>query len=140
MYKTLSGLTGILIAVMIAINGVLSHQLENYTSTVIIHMTGLVCISFTLIASKEKLKLDKNISLFLYSAGAIGVFTVLFNNISFNCLGASLSLSLGLLGQSIASIIIDRFGLLGAKAVKFNKKKIAGFIIISLGILVMIVY
>lgn len=140
MYKLLSGLTGILIAVMVAINGVLSQHIGNYTSTVIIHITGLICISFALIISKENFKLDKNISLYLYSAGAIGVFTVLFNNISFNNLGASLSLSLGLLGQSIASIIIDQYGLLGAKAVKFNRKKLTGLIIVTIGIIVMIIY
>lgn len=140
MYKLLSGLTGILIAVMIAFNGILSQHMGNYTSTVIIHIIGLICIVFVLAASKAKFKLDKDIAIYLYSAGAIGVFTVLFNSISFNHLGASLTLAIGLLGQSITSIIVDHFGLLGAKVVRLNKKKIIGLAIVSLGIIIMILY
>ncbi|MNI28988.1 hypothetical protein D3C73_827930 [compost metagenome] len=59
---------------------------------------------------------------------------------SFNYLGASLTLSLGLLGQSVASILIDHYGFLGAEVVKFNKQKLIGLIAISLGIFIMSVY
>lgn len=140
MYKLLSAVTGILIAVMVAFNGILASHMGNYTSTVIIHITGLICISLVLIGSRQKFKPDRSIKSYLYSAGAIGVFTVLFNNFSFNRLGASLTLAIGLLGQSVTSIVVDHFGLLGAKVVRLNRKKILGLVIICSGIVIMMLY
>ena len=83
---------------------------------------------------------DKNISIFLYSAGVIGVFTVLFSNFTFVPLGASLTMALGLLGQTVSAIIIDHFGLFGVNVIKFNRKKLVGLAIICLGLVIMTIY
>lgn len=140
MYKLYSGLIGVLISVMIAFNGILANNIGNYPSVIIIHIIGLIGISFILIINKVKLNLGKDIPIYLYSAGAIGVFTVSFSNLSFNHLGVSLTLALGLLGQSVASVVIDHFGLLGMKVIKFKKEKMLGLIIICLGIMTMTLY
>lgn len=140
MNNLISTFIGVLIAIMVMINGTLSNKTNNYTSIVIIHIVGLISIILVLIFTKTKFKLKKGIPLYLYSAGAIGVFTVLFNNISFSTLGVSLSLSLGLLGQSITSIAIDHFGLMGMKINRFEKKKIIGLVFITIGIVVMAIY
>ncbi len=140
MYNLYSGLIGVLIAIMLVFNGVLASNIGNYSSTVIIHIIGLIGISFVLIINKAKFDYYKDIPLHLYSAGAIGVFTVLFNNISFNHLGVSLTLALALLGQSFASVVIDHYGLLGMEVVKFKRDKILGLILISLGIVIMSLY
>lgn len=140
MYKSLSALIGALIAIMIAFNGILSKSIGNNPATVIIHIVGLVCISFILVIRREKISIERKIPLYFYSAGAIGVFTVIFTNISFSYLGASLTCALGLLGQSITSIILDNYGLLGMNVIKFRRKKIIGLMLISLGIVVMILY
>ena len=140
MYKIYSAFVGVLITVMIMLNGVLSQKLGNYTSAVIIHFTGFVIISGILCFKKIKISFDRNIPLYLYSGGALGVFTILFNNIGFNQLGASLTLALGLLGQTLASMVIDHYGILGAAAVKFKKEKLLGLALISAGIVVMALY
>lgn len=137
MNNVVSVFIGALISIMIMINGTLANILGNYTSTIIIHIIGLITVMIILFISKARFKVDKTIPIYLYSAGAIGVFTVLFNNLSFSVLGVSLTLALGLLGQSITSILIDHFGLLGMKAVKFKKKKFIGLTLIILGISVM---
>lgn len=136
----LSTLIGVIIAVMILINGTLSGFTGNYTSSVIIHAVGLISIVLVLITSKSKLNIQKGIPLYMYSAGVVGIFTVFFNNLSFSALGVSMTLALGLLGQSLSSIIIDHFGLLGMKVVKFEKKKLIGLIFIIAGICVMAVF
>jgi transporter family-2 protein len=140
MYNLYTGLIGVLISIMVAFNGVLANYIGNNYSSVIIHIVGLIGISFILLLNKNKMSIPKNIPLYMYSAGAIGVLTVLFSNISFNILGASITLSLGLLGQSVSSIMIDNYGLFGMKVNKFNKKKIIGFTLISLGIFIMTFY
>jgi len=128
---------GALIAIMILFNGTLSNALGNYTSSVIIHIVGLFCMIFILLISKSTVKLEKGIPLYLYSAGVIGVFTVLFNNLTFYKLGVSITLALGLLGQSLCSIVVDHFGLLGMKVVRFENKKYIGLFFIIFGIIIM---
>jgi transporter family-2 protein len=121
-------------------NGVLSQNLGNYPASAIIHFLGLIIISLVLTVKRIRINLCRDIPLYLYIGGFLGVFTILFNNIGFSHLGASLTLALGLLGQTIASIVIDHFGLLGMEIVKFRKEKLAGLIAISLGIVIMTVY
>ncbi|MDD7795305.1 DMT family transporter [Clostridium sp. 'White wine YQ'] len=133
-------LFGILASIMILFNGTLGNLTGNYTSSVIIHLVGLISICIILLVNKAKFKLQKSTPLYLYCAGVIGVFTVLFNNVSVLNLGVALTLALGLLGQSLTSIIFDHFGFMGTNVVKFEKKKIIGFIIIALGIFIMTVY
>ena len=128
---------GALIAIMILFNGTLSNALGNYTSSVIIHIVGLFCMVSILLISKSKVKFEKGIPLYLYSAGIIGVFTVLFNNLTFYKLGVSITLALGLLGQSLCSIIVDHFGLLGMKVVRFENRKYIGLFYIIFGIIIM---
>lgn len=140
MFNILSIFIGILIGLMTSFNGILATYTGNYTSSVIIHFVGLIGITFILFFNKAKLKFDRSIPLALYSAGVIGVFTVLFNNLTFVPLGATLTMALGLLGQTISSIIIDHFGLLGVTVSKFNSKKLIGLCIIIIGLIIMVIY
>lgn len=140
MLDIFSAFVGTLIALMIMFNGTLANATGNFTSSVIIHITGLFSVIIVLLISKSKIKLKNGIPLYLYSAGAIGVFTVLFTNLSFSALGISVTLSLGLLGQTLSSIIIDHFGLLGMKVIKFQKKKTFGLILIVFGIFIMAIF
>lgn len=136
----ISAFIGALIAIMTLFNGTLSNTFGNYTSSIIIHVIGLFSITFVLLISRSKIKIQKGIPVYLYSAGAIGVFSVVFSNLSFSKLGVSLTLALGLLGQSLSSIFIDHFGLLGMKVIKFEKKKCIGLLFIILGIFIMTVF
>ena len=140
MNNLISTFIGILIAIMVMFNGTMSNAFGNYTSIVVIHIVGLFSIILVLFVTKSKIKNEKGIPLYLYSAGAIGVFTVLFTNLSFFKLGLSLTLALGLLGQSLSSIVMDHFGLLGMKVIKFEKKKCIGLLFITFGIFVMAIF
>ncbi len=120
----ISAFIGALIAIMTLFNGTLSNTFGNYTSSIIIHVIGLFSITFVLLITRSRIKIQKGIPVYLYSAGAIGVFSVVFSNLSFSKLGVSLTLALGLLGQSLSSIFIDHFGLLGMKVIKFEKRNV----------------
>ncbi len=136
----ISLIIGAITSVMILQNGKLSDTYGNFASSIIIHIVGLLTIIPVLVLSKSKFKLKAGIPLYLYGAGFIGVATVLFTNLSFAALGVSLTQALGLLGQTVASIIIDHFGLMGMKPVKFKSKKSIGLFLISFGILIMAIY
>ncbi|MDS0524622.1 DMT family transporter [Clostridium sp. SHJSY1] len=140
MFNIYSVIIGALIGLMTSLNGILATYTGNYISSVLIHLVGLLGVVAILIFTKTKLIFDKTLPLTLYSAGVIGVFTVLFNNYTFVPIGASLTMALGLFGQAVSSIIIDNFGLLGVNVVKFNKKKLIGLGIICIGLIIMTVY
>lgn len=141
MNKYLSALTGALIAVMILFNGVLADAYGNYTSSVLVHMVGLATITAVLVITRSKAKPQAGkIPLYLYSAGVIGVFTVVFTNIGFSALGVSATIALGLLGQTLVSVIIDHYGWFGMKVIRFEKKKLIGLAGILLGVITMLVF
>lgn len=137
MYNFLSLLIGTIITIMIAFNGELSNKVGNYSALVIIHLIGFLIIFVILVYKKIKISFRNNLPLYLYSAGAISVFTVMFNNLSYAALGVSLPVALGLLGQLLTSLAFDHYGFLGMKKIKFNNKKFIGFAIIVVGISIM---
>ena len=169
MYSIISAGIGALIAIMILSNGAMSDAIGNGMALVLIHTTGLFAVMIVLLSQKftrkenlsenlhnkrgddlsEKLKdnlgnellLGKatKIPWYLFTAGALGVFTVTFNNISFLNIGMSLTLALGLFGQSLAALIVDHYGILGMEKVEFRKKKMIGLGMITIGIVVMTV-
>lgn len=137
MYNILSLLIGMLIAIMVAFNGQLSSGIGNYFSLVVIHILGYLALLIFMIIKKIKIPFKLTQPVWLYSAGAISVFTVMFNNLAYPVLGVSLPVALGLLGQTVTSLVFDHFGFLGMPVVKFNKKKIIGISIIICGVLIM---
>ena len=105
LYNFLSVFIGVLIAVMLPLNGILSELIGKYTASVVIHLVGLIAVIFVLIINKHKIRFDKGIPLFIQCWSDWGIHCS-FNNISFSVLGASITIALSLLGQSIASIVI----------------------------------
>lgn len=138
MYSIISAGIGALIAIMILFNGAMSSAIGNGMALVLIHTTGLFAVMIVLILRNEfRLAKVAKIPWYLFTAGALGVFTVTFNNMSFLNIGMSLTLALGLFGQSLAALIFDHYGILGMEKVKFRKKKIIGLGMITIGIVVM---
>ena len=140
MYKSSAVIIGILIAIMVTFNGILANYTDQYKSILIIHLVGLIVLIIILLLKKEKLKFKKGIPIYLFAGGLIGVFVVFLNNLCFNSLGASLTLSLGIFGQLVLACFIDHYGLFGLNIYKFNKKKIIGFFIILSWLITMIRY
>jgi len=110
MYYLFSLITGILISVMVASNGVLTEHYGIYSATVIIHITGLLFITIMTISKRERL-FSRRHSWYLYLGGAIGVMTTVFNNFAFSRISVTSILALGLFGQSITGLIVDQYGL-----------------------------
>jgi bacterial/archaeal transporter family-2 protein len=137
MYSILSALIGALTAVMISLNGELANRIGNYASSSVIHLTGLILVALILLLTRAKPPFQKAIPPLLLSGGALGFLTVVCANIGFMRLGVSLTVSLGLLGQIVSALAIDRFGWLGAPVVSFNRKKITSLGLIVAGIAVM---
>lgn len=140
MYYLLTLLTGVLITVMVSVNGGLTLTHGLYSATVIIHFMGLVLITSLLLYKRESpLPHKKNRPpLHFYLAGTIGLITVLLTNYAFGYIGVSAVLALGLFGQSLTGIAVDQFGLFGMAKHPFNKRKIIGLSFMLAGIAVMV--
>jgi len=142
MFYFLSLLTGIIIAVMIAVNGGLTGQYGIYTATVIIHLAGLPPTIALLLIKRDKvfsaLFSNARIPWFFYLGGAVGLTTTVFNNLSFGRISVSALLALGLLGQAVTGLVVDQYGLLGMKKHPFSARKIIGLVLIIVGIVYMI--
>lgn len=140
MYKIGGIFIGLLLSIMITFNAILSRYSGVYPSTFLINLTGLLIVLVILLFYKERNETAEKAPFYLYFGGAIGVALVSFNSISFDALGVSLTVSLGILGQYIMSAIVDHYGLLGMKKDSFNKAKLPGFLMIFAGIIVMIIF
>ena len=133
MYYFFSLLTGVLIAIMIYYNGELAGQHGLHTSTIIIHVAGLIVISSIIFIKRLKVKLEK-IPWYFYTSGVIGIFTVVFTNYAFAYITVSEIMALGLLGQGVGGLLIDQTGWLGLPKHPFKARKIVGLLFIIAGI------
>ena len=138
MFNFLALLSGIVIAVMVVFNGDLTAVYGNYNATFIIHLVGVI---FAFIFSKirgQKLFSREKLPLWLYSAGAIGIFTTLFNNYSFGKISLTGILALTLFGQTVFSLLIDNLGLFGMKKHPLKKSSLIGLLFSLAGIIYML--
>ena len=124
---------GILVAVMIAVNGGLTTLYGMYSATVIIHIVGLILIGGIILARREK-PFAKRLPWYLYIGGVLGVATTASVNFAFGKISLSAILALGLLGQSIAGALVDQFGWFGMKKHPFRAYQIPGILLVAGGI------
>ncbi|MBF9016330.1 MULTISPECIES: DMT family transporter [unclassified Oceanispirochaeta] len=136
MFHILSIVLGVLIAVMLTINSQFSLILGNFQSALIIHLVGLGILIPVLLLAGKRAKRER-VPFYLLTAGVIGVALIFLNNICFNTIGASLSVSLIILGQTLAGQIIDVTGFLGMEKHPFHKGKLFGWILVIAGAAVM---
>ncbi|MGL6200026.1 MAG: DMT family transporter [Lachnospiraceae bacterium] len=137
MYYILTVLAGIITSIMIVWNGELSDQYGVYPANVIIHIVGLISITFVMLIRRDR-AFKKRMPLYLYLGGVIGVATTTFNNIAYGQISVSAILALCLFGQSVTSIITDQLGFMGMPKYPFHKSKIWGLLLVSAGIAYMI--
>ncbi len=137
MYSLYGILIGIIISLMVSVNGLLTNATGLYLSSVIIHIVGLV--TMIIICSIKKIKLfDRRYAYFMYLGGVFGVFATLGNNYAFSYLGVSGILALGLIGQSIMSIIVDHFGLFNLEKYPLKANKFISISIMLIGTTLMV--
>lgn len=139
MYKGLTLVNGAILAIMIFFNGMLSVITGPYFSTLIYHLLGFIVILILSLIKKNRLSNLKELPLIFFLPGILGVITILLNNISIPHIGVTLAVGAGLFGQLVMSALVEHFGLFEMPLNRLSKKKVIGFFIISLGIIVMII-
>lgn len=137
MYQASAMAIGTLITLMLFVNGSLQTTFGTSRSLVIIHATGTLAVLVYLLAKRASFKTSEKIKPYLYLSGALGVLLVFFNITTVTSIGLTLSIALGLVGQIIASSVVDHYGLFALEKRRWNMKKLSGFALIAAGIAVM---
>lgn len=137
MYNILALAIGALISIMISFNGALESNVGSTYSVVIIHAVGLISILVVAAIKKEKIVIKESLPFYLYLGGIFGVALTLVNVITIGSIGVALTTALAVFGQLVFSSLIDHFGLFGLNKYKFNPKKLIGFFVVFVGLVIM---
>ena len=139
MYNILALVIGALISVMISFNSGLEGYVGSTYSVVIIHAVGLIAILIVAAIKKEKIVIKEAIPFYLFLGGIFGVMLTLVNIITIGGIGVALTTALAVFGQLVFSSLVDHFGLFGLTKYEFNTKKLVGFFIVLVGLVIMTV-
>ena len=139
MYNILALLIGALISIMISFNSGLEGYVGSTYSVVIIHAVGSIAILIVAAIKKEKIVIKEAIPFYLFLGGIFGVMLTLVNIITIGGIGVALTTALAVFGQLVFSSLVDHFGLFGLTKYEFNPKKLVGFFIVLVGLVIMTV-
>lgn len=137
MYSVITILSGAVLAIMIAVNGELSGQYGVFGSSVIVQMVGTIFALSAIIIKREKLILKTTIPKWYYLTGVITASITVFQNMAFHYISMTSIIALGLVGQTIISLLIDQFGMFGMKKTAPSKSVVISLIFAAAGIAVM---
>lgn len=136
MYRAMAVAGGALTALMVLMNGALSGAVGNVGAGVWIHLSGLAAMG-ALNPFLPKPDKGRGLSWFMLTGGIMGYATVLMANWSFSILGVSLTVCLGLLGQTVFSLLTDHFGWFGGPRFPFQWQQGGGLLLVLGGILML---
>lgn len=138
MYYSLALISGLLIAVMVAINGILTASFGVWYAGLVVHTMGLVTVSLIFLAKKQPIVLGR-LRFTLYMGGVVGIFTVLFNNFAFAHISLSAITAFSLVGMMLSSFAIDEWGLFGMDRHPFEPVKLIGIGFSFVGIIALMI-
>lgn len=138
MYLISALFTGVLITVMVALNGKLSGGSGIYSSTLVIYIVSVVSAGLVLLLRRMPVLPKKKLPLWMYSAGLISVFSTVFTNFAFGKISVVAITALALLAQTLTSFVIDSLGLLGAEKRRAGKASVLCLLVSVMGCAVML--
>lgn len=139
MVKHLAWMNGMLLALMIFLNGVVSSYIGAYLGTLIFHMMGFILLIVIAAFNRHSILDFSQLKPYFLLPGILSVTTITLNNLAIPQIGLTIAVGLTLFGQLVMSTVVEHFGLLGYPQNPLRLKKVIGFVFICLGILAMIV-
>src|SRR6056297_3343539 len=137
MVKLSAFLSGILIIFVNYLNSIMGQESSVFFATSYYHLSGFVVFTIILLLKKEKFINLKELEFRYFLPGLFSVFTILIASFVMPVIGATMLMAFNLIGQTITSNLIDHYGLLGMPKRPLEKKKLIGYSIILLGIIIM---
>ncbi len=138
MYNFLALISGAVIGSMILLNGELAQYYGMYNATVIFHAVAVVFTFIICKIGKKKILPSEKLPFWFYLGGIFMVFPTLFENFAFGKISMTSIMALSLFGQTVCSLLFDRFGWLGMERHPFKKTSLIGIIFSLTGIGIML--
>lgn len=136
MFLALAPIIGALLTLMNQVNSILSLGVGSLVAALVIHIVGLAAVCLVCLVRREPGS-NRGIQPWLWGGGVVGVGTVFTSIAAFSGLGASLAVSLALLGQILFSVIVDALGLFGRKRYPPRLRTLPGIVLALGGIALM---
>lgn len=133
MYQFLAFISGVALAFSVTFNGGLTQAMGPYPAALVIHLVGAAFALLFMQFQKNRPALWRQ-PLWMYTGGVIGVVTLLCNILSFPHISITSLMALGLLGQAILSLAVDKWGLMGMEKQPFTKSSLIGLAFCALGV------
>ncbi len=138
LYYLLALVTASLSSVMNVVNGELKNFYDLYSATAMIHAIGLVPITLYVLLRRVRVLSVHGVPWRCYLGGAVGVVTVVCSAAPYGHISVSAIVALGLLGQTVTSLLVDQFGLFELPKKPFNRNKLIGLAFACAGIAYMV--
>lgn len=132
----LAALSGILMAVQGSINATLSKAIGILESTFIVHVTGtliVIALLFILRLGKGNFSMYTQAPWYAYLGGAVGVGIIYLVVVSIPKVGVANATTAIIVGQVLAALAIDHFGLFGLQRMPCGWCQLAGMLLLAVG-------
>jgi bacterial/archaeal transporter family-2 protein len=125
---------GIAVGVQSPIAGAMGQRVGGTASSFIIHLSGMILSGLLLFfRGGEKIKDWHTLPWYMLGAGIFGLILYQTINVTLPRLGGTMMITLIIVGQLLAGMVIDHFGLLGVAVRPVDLTRIFGVIILLFG-------
>lgn len=139
MAESLGFTTGVLITLMNLINANLMEIFGNSLATALIHLGGLLIMLIVCLTRFERIRIPKA-PLWVWSAGLVGILTILFSNTAFSNLNMTLATAAVLAGQVAFGLVFDATGFMGSRKIPIDRRQLISLTLILLGTAAMVIW
>jgi bacterial/archaeal transporter family-2 protein len=125
---------GVGVGLQVPIAGAMGQRVGGIASSFIIHVSGAIFSGlFLLLRGGEKIRDWTTLPWYMLIAGIFGLILYLTINVTLPRLGSTMMVSLIIVGQLMAGVVIDHFGLLGVATRHIDLPRAIGLVVLVLG-------
>ena len=125
---------GVGVGLQVPIAGSMGQRVGGVASSFIIHVSGAIFSGlFLFLRGGEKIRDWTTLPWYMLIAGIFGLILYLTINVTLPRLGSTMMVSLIIVGQLMAGVVIDHFGLLGVVTRHIDLPRAIGLVVLVLG-------
>jgi len=125
---------GVAVGIQSPIAGAMGQKIGGTSSSFIIHLSGAIFSAiFLFVRGGEKIRDWQTLPWYMLFAGVFGLILYQTISVTLPRLGSTMMIALIIIGQLLAGIVIDHFGLMGVVTRHIDLSRIMGVIALLIG-------